>query len=980
MLINIHSYYSLRYGTISLDDIVDLLVRNGYDTAVLTDINNSSGVFPFIKKCRERGINGLVGMEYRNGDKLLYIGIARNEAGFAELNQLMTAANFQKEPLPEIAPAFNNAYVVYPYGARNISELKENEFIGIKPGIMGRIIREPRSNFERYVMLWPVTIKNGQDFGLHQQLRAVDHNILHSWLTIDMLAHPAEKMPSKELLLNTFRDFPEIIKTTQRLLESCSFPFDFTIVRNKKHFTGNAYDDKLLLEKLTTAGMIRRYGKNNKEAKSRVLKELRIIDELKFSSYFLITHDIIRYAASREFRHVGRGSGANSIVAYCLGITDVCPIELDLYFERFLNPKRQTPPDFDIDFSWKDRDEIFTYIFTRYQTKHTALMGAMSTFQDRSIIRELGKVYGLPKSEIDLMIEEPGSKLHHQDAVRTIMTYFKMLNDFPNQRTIHACGILISEEPITNYTALDFPPKGMPTAQFDMYVAEDLRFEKFDILSQRGLGHIKECEQIILENRGEKVDLSNPTRFFNDPNIGAQLRTTNTIGCFYIESPAMRQLIKKLRCDDYRTLVAASSVIRPGVASSGMMEQFITRHRDPSTTVYLHPVMEEQLKETYGVMVYQEDVIKVGHFFGGLDLGDADVLRRAMSGKHRGSSHLEEIRNKFFSNCESLGRPLEATQEVWRQMESFAAYSFSKAHSASFAVESFQSLFLKTYYPIEFMVSVLNNEGGFYNRRTYVNEARNAGATIHVPCVNKSDLTTALSGKDIYLGLSTIKSLEQNTILRLLGEREQNGEYKGLENFIFRTAIPVIQVGILITAGALNFTGSVKTSMHWEAQYICGRVENKSRQPQLFDTPSKMPVLPKFEYSLVQHLYDELELLELPVSGSLFDLIEDKAMQNEILAVNMHLHIGKQISIKGELITYKTVPTKNNEIMKFGSFLDKQNSFFDTVHFPKSLEKSAFKGTGIYQIEGKITDEYGHYSIQVSWFTKLPIKSNPKLA
>jgi DNA polymerase-3 subunit alpha len=304
-----------------------------------------------------------------------------------------------------------------------------------------------------------------------------------------------------------------------------------------------------------------------------------------------------------EFSYVGRGSGASSIVAYCLGITDVDPIALDLYFERFLNPKRKTPPDFDVDFSWSDRDEIYDYIFRRYQSGHTALMGAMSTFRSRSIVRELGKIYGLPKGEIDRLIREPRNMLNKNEVTDMILSVCGNIpEDFPNQRTIHSSGVLISELPITNYCALDYPPKGLPTAQFDMYTVEDINFEKFDILSQRRIGHIKDCREIIKQNRGKTVSTDNPKRFFRDEKVAAQLKSADTIGCFYIESPAMRQLLTKLKCDNYLTLVAASSIIRPGVASSGMMKAYIERHHDPGKVKYLHPVFEQQLRETYGVI------------------------------------------------------------------------------------------------------------------------------------------------------------------------------------------------------------------------------------------------------------------------------------------------------------------------------------------------------------------------------------------
>jgi DNA polymerase-3 subunit alpha len=471
------------------------------------------------------------------------------------------------------------------------------------------------------------------------------------------------------------------------LLEQCSFKFDFTAVKNKKAFTGNPYDDKLLLEKLALDGWKQRYGIHNREAYDRIIKELQIIDDLRFSAYFLIAWDIVRYSISRGFYHVGRGSGANSVVAYCLKITDVCPLELDLYFERFLNPKRKAPPDFDIDYCWKDRDEVFDYIFKRYGDQYTALLGTMSTFRDRSIIRELGKVYGLPKQEIDQLIKEPDAAQNKHRISRLILATYDRLMDFPNLRSIHAGGVLISELPMTSYTALDLPPKGFPTVQFDMYQAEDIGLEKLDILSQRGIGHIKEAADIIYRNRKIKVDVHDIEAFKKDNKVREQLKSGDTIGCFYIESPAMRGLLKKLRCEDYLTLVAASSIIRPGVAKSGMMRQYIYRFHHPNDFQYLHPVMKEQLKETYGVMVYQEDVLKIGHYFGGLDLADADVLRRLMSGKNRGLHHLVEIRDKFFQHCKKQGYPQQTTDEVWRQIESFAGYSFSKAHSASYAVD-----------------------------------------------------------------------------------------------------------------------------------------------------------------------------------------------------------------------------------------------------------------------------------------------------
>jgi DNA polymerase-3 subunit alpha len=364
------------------------------------------------------------------------------------------------------------------------------------------------------------------------------------------------------------------------------------------------------------------------------------------------------------------------------------------------------------------------YIFKRYGRKHTALLGAMSTFKGRSIFRELGKVYGLPKAEIDRLVHHPNDPQGKNSITEKIHLLSGMMAGFPNIRSIHAGGILISEEPIYAYTALDLPPKGFPTTQWDMYVAEDIGFEKLDILSQRGIGHIRECVDIVMENRAIRVDVQQVEKLKKDEKVKGLLRQGETNGCFYVESPAMRGLLKKLKCDDYLRLVAASSIIRPGVARSGMMREYIHRFHHPADFKYIHPVMKEQLEETFGVMVFQEDVLKVCHHFAGLDLSDADVLRRAMSGKFRGKREFERIVQKFFSNCKEYGYPDAITKEVWRQIESFAGYSFSKAHSASYAVESFQSMYLKAYYPLEFMVAVINNFGGFFQRWVYFNEAK----------------------------------------------------------------------------------------------------------------------------------------------------------------------------------------------------------------------------------------------------------------
>jgi DNA polymerase-3 subunit alpha len=979
MLANVHSYYSLRYGTLSIQQLVEGLVQRGYDTAVLTDINNSTGSLEFIKACQQAGIKGLAGMEFRNGDELLYICIAKNESGFKELNDIQTHANKHKTAHPELAPAFNQVQVIYPFGKHIGRPLLEHEFIGVRHIHLNKIRLTSAASMRKYVLWQPVSFTSEDGYKLHTQLRTIDHNILISQLKPHQYADRLEVFPSKNGLLEKFRDFPQVIANTQQLLDDCSFTFDFSVHRNKFTFTGNREDDKRLLRKYASEGFPLRYKATDKVALQRFNHELKIIDELNFSVYFLINDDICRYARSRSFAYVGRGSGANSLIAYCLRITDVCPIELNLPFERFLNPKRKSPPDFDIDFSWQDRDEIYDYIFHRYQSGNCALVGAMSTFRSKSIVRELGKVYGLPKADIDRLIRDPGNMLNKNEVTSMILSLYGLMEDFPNQRTIHSCGVLISELPLTCYSALDYPPKGMPVTQYDMRRAEDYGFEKFDMLSQRGIGNIKDCVEIVKRNQGIAIDVTNPRRFFTDPKIAAQLRSGQTTGVFYAESPAMKQLIVKLRCDDYLTLVAASSVIRPGVASSGMMDMFIERHLDRSKISYLHPIMEEQLAETYGVMVYQEDVMKIGHHYGGLDMADADVLRRMMSGKDRSKKHLAEIEDKFFDNCKAFGYPEDTSREIWRQMESFAGYSFNKAHSASFAVESYQSLFLKTYYPLEYMVAVLNNYGGFYqNRRSvYVNEARKAGGMIHAPCVNHSIYGTTIYGKEIYLGFDCLLNINKKLAVLIPEERLLNGEYISMENFVLRTGAGLDQMIILIRTGALRFSGFSKKELLWEVHMLLSGVKHEKENNLLFDAMSRKPVLPTLDHSLLEDLYDELELIGYTVSAPMFDLVKT-SFRGDVNANDLHLKAGQTIRMVGEFVCDKDVRTKNGKWMKFGTFLDAQGDFFDTIHFPPQLAAYPLKGYGMYLIMGKVVLSFGCPSIEVQKIARLPLHPDPR--
>jgi DNA polymerase-3 subunit alpha len=983
------TYFSFKYGTLSTEELVTAGIEAGASILALTNINSTCDAWDFVLYCQQQQIKPILGVEIRNGNTLLYTLIAANNKGFRCINEFLSTYLLAKKPFPSgdaLHPPFPDSadgFVIYSLGGKSPDALLQNERIAVLPGEVNRLLQlSPSSSTDKWIIRQPVTFRNKTYYNLHRLLRAVDKNTLLTKLKPEDMAGENEYFLPQAEMLTAFRQYPFIITNTYHLIDACSITMQFGHDKNKKRYSASREDDSVLLEKLARDGFRQRYG-TNKKIKERLNNELRIIDQMGFTAYFLITWDMIRYARDRGFYHVGRGSGANSLVAYCLRITDVDPIELDLYFERFLNPHRTSPPDFDIDFSHRERDEIIDYIMKRYGKEHTTLLGMYPTFQYNAIIRELGKVFGLPKTEIDALAEKgyytvAGRNANYMKRTdveklhRIILQYGKLLQNFPSGLSIHPGGILISEEPLASWCTLHMPPKGFPTAMMDMFVAESIGLYKLDVLSQRGLGHIKECLELIKRNHRIDIDIHAIEKFKKDPAIKEQLRTGNTIGCFYIESPAMRQLIKKLNCDNYETLVAASSIIRPGVGRSGMMHQYIYRHHNPGKFEYAHPALKKILGTTYGVMIYQEQVIQVAHEWAGLDMADADLLRRATSSKYRGKGHLPMLKEKFFAGCAAYGYSDPVVAEVWRQIESFADYSFCKAHSASYAVESYQSLFLKTHFPMEFAVAVINNFGGFYSRELYFYELMRSGARVHRPCVNNSDYYTNIRGQDAYTGLIHIKGLEQAFADRIMAARDHSGPYTSLGDLIERTASTPEQLDLLIRTGALRFTGKSKKELLWEGDFLQKktRLSVSLANPLFHEAPISF-ALPIFPVYPMEDYYDDVELLGFPV-GDPFDLVNDDPGRY-LPARDLPAHTGRTVTVLGYHITHKPVRTIKGETMSFGTFLDAHKDWIDTVHFPP-IHAAQPPQAGFYRITGTVIEEFGVCSIEVTHIQKVGIK------
>ncbi|WP_081820689.1 DNA polymerase III subunit alpha [Sediminibacter sp. Hel_I_10] len=983
MYLNCHSYFSLRYGTIPPEQLLAMASKNDIDTIALTDINTTSACLDFVRRSQKFHVKPILGVDFRNGAQQQFVLIAKNNKGFQNINNYLSLFLHDHELAIPCRPEqeIRDCFVVYPYQKGKDYDLKHNEFLGIKPKDLNALKFSRWNQFQhKLVILQTVSFQDKKNFNTHRLLRAIDNNTLLSKLSKSEEGERTDIMLPFQYLCDYYREFPKIIENTKKLMEDCSISFDFTKKesKNQKTVTQNEASDYELLEKLTYEGIAYRYKDEdlNETIYKRIEKELAIIKEKRFVSYFLINWKILTYARSKAYFYVGRGSGANSIVAYLLRITDVDPVELDLYFERFINVFRQNPPDFDIDFSWKDRDDITRFIFNNF--KHTALITVYNTFKFKASVRELGKVFGLPKSEMDKLTRGKYQLKDLDQLSQLVIKYSTYIQGFPNYLGIHAGGILISEKPIHYYGATFMPPKGFATTQFDMVVAEDIGLNKFDILSQRGLGKIKEATEIIAYNHPDSspIDIHDIKRFKTDERIKSLLRNAKAIGCFYVESPAMRMLMRKLQVDTYLGLVAASSVIRPGVANSGMMREYILRYRYPERRNDAPKALLEIMPETYGVMVYQEDVIKVAHYFGGLDLGEADMLRRGMSGKFRSREEFAKVKQQFFDNCKADGKPQELVADIWRQIESFAGYAFAKGHSASYAVESYQSLFLKAYFPLEYMVATINNFGGFYSTELYVHEARMHDGHIESPCVNTSFTQAIIKKTTIFLGFMFLQSFESKLMKQLVLERSKNGRFESLEDFIDRVPISIEQISILIKINAFRFTGINKRELLWEAHLKISKIVVQEQVMTLFKTEKINYKTPSLSSTDLENAFDEMELLGFPLCNP-FDLLETPS-KNPLRAKHLEAYLEKTITIEGYLITLKNTKTSNGKLMNFGNFLDRDGDFVDTVHFPIIAATYPFRGKGIYTITGKVVEEFDCITIEVSHLQRAAIIEDPR--
>ncbi|HMA66450.1 MAG TPA: DNA polymerase III subunit alpha, partial [Desulfosalsimonadaceae bacterium] len=580
-----------------------------------------------------------------------------------------------------------------------------------------------------------------EEFAVHRVLRAIARTTSLSRLQPGDAAPADAFLAAPRIYRQRFAVCPEAIANTAAIAERLAFTGpDFGLVM-PPYEADTPEQAARHLREAAYAGARRRYGEVSAAVAGRLEHELGIIFDMGFSGYFLVVADIVRQSP----RTCGRGSGAASLVAYCLGITNVCPLKHNLYFERFLNPGRRDPPDIDVDFAWDERDAVISGVLSRYGER-AALVACHICFQPRMAIRETARVFGLPEKEIkrgvDLSPPWP-----------EIVSIARRITGLPRNLSVHPGGMVITPGPIASYAPVQKAPKGVPILQWDKDGVEAAGLVKIDLLGNRSLGVIRDALAEIRTNGAAFAEHRWTPE--DDPGTRAALARGETMGCFYIESPAMRLLQKKARVGDFAHLVIHSSIIRP--AANEVIQQYLQRLGGCSWEP-LHPLMEGVLEETYGLMVFQEDVSRAAVQIAGFSHAEADGLRKVMAKKDR-ARHLQDYSARFAAGARKRGVSEEDRKRIWRMIMSFSGYSFCKPHSASYARVSFQAAYLKTHYPAEFMAAVISNQGGFYSTFAYVSEARRMGLAIIPPDAANSRIRWSGGGKSLQVGFCSVKNL-----------------------------------------------------------------------------------------------------------------------------------------------------------------------------------------------------------------------------
>ncbi len=1005
-----HSCYSFLSGLPSPADLAQAAAASGMEALALTDQRGLTGAVEFYDACHSAGVRPILGLELpvaapsksitANVDPLVLL--AMDVTGWASLCRLSSALQTDSERDPARGLPFEH-FAAHTVGLICLTGGVRGLFTHfVSAGQEQAAIRYLHHLRELFpARLYVMLEKHVPDddarvtrlVALARQLAlpvAAAHDIhylapeqadLQRTLTAMRLNRPLNDLPpeapappnahwlTRAQMAERFGDYPEAVAATREIADRCRLELPL----GQPHYPEIALPPGVtameVLRQRAEAGARRLYEDVTPELRARLDHELAVIGERGYAPLFLIMEEILAYAWQAGVPVSSRGSAASSLVAHCLGITSPDPLRLNLYFERFLNPARATPPDIDTDLCSRRRDGVIQHVFETYGRDRVAMVCTLNRFRERSALREVAKAYGLSPTEVKTLTEalpyrswgppaarlesaSPYAELAAQYAAPRHQQVFRdaaALLGLPRHLSIHPGGVVIAPGPITDLVPVQWSSKGVIITQFDLDSVARLGLIKIDLLGIRGL--------TVLGDVADAVRAAQPGNFSSaldvldaipadDPATQALVRTGRTIGCFQIESPGMRAVLKELQAQTVDDLMAALALYRPGPLTGGLKDAFVRRHLGQAPTQHLHPALAPLLEDTYGVILYQEQVLRLAHGLAGLSLTDADLLRRAMSHFDPGQQ-MQTLKENFIAGAQAKsGVPPEIGERVWELMAAFAGYGFPKAHAASYALVGWRAAWCKAHFPAEFMASVLANWGGYYSQRVYLTEARRMGLRLRPPHINHAQTQFSVvhtdEGPVLYMGLDQIKDLTQRTMHNLLRERP----FRSLRDFLARADPRSQEAENLVRVGALEGLGSIPALLR---ELKAG--DWSPGQFTLFETESQVGG----DWSLGEKVAAQEELLGASVAAHPLELIADK-IAGALTTVGAAARVGERVRVAGMRQTWHRFASPQRGDYIYFMSLEDLEGMLDVVIFGEVYRRhrAALATPGPFVIEGMV--------------------------
>ena len=1045
-----HSEYSLLDGACRIKDLISQAKKYKMPALAITDHGVMYGVIQFYKEAIRQGIKPIIGCEaYIAPDSRFNKSIDRKEANHHLILLVKNKEGYQNL-IKLVSLSYLEGFYYKPRIDKDILKEYSQGLIGLSACLKGEVpsyILQNNLEKAKEAALEFLTIFGEGNFYLELQENGLPeqetvnrglieisqelsiplvatndihylnkedyeaHDILLCIQTVTNLDDPKRLkfatnkfyFTSPEEMKQNFSQIPQAIENTIQIAEKCNLEINFKQAQLPKFEVPPNYTVNSYLKELCYAGLKRRFNEVSNELKERLEYELSVIEKMEFSTYFLIVWDFVRYAKENKIMvGPGRGSSAGSLVAYCLNITDINPIDYGLLFERFLNPERINMPDFDIDFCYERRGEVIDYVSKKYGSDRVAQIITFGTMAARAVVRDVGRALGIPYAQVDTIAKlipwEPNitiekalgmesrlKELMKKDKkVNRLISIASVLEGLARHASIHAAGIVISEKPLDEYIPLQITIEGEICTQFAMEELEELGLLKMDFLGLRTLTVISDTLKILKRTQNKSIDIADLP--LDDPEVYEMLSRGDCAGIFQLESEGMRDLVKKLKPESIEDIGALLALYRPGPLGSGMIEDFINRKKGIVKITYPHPLLEPILKETYGVIVYQEQVMKIASELAGFTLGQADILRKAMGKKQK--AVMEKQRELFIKGAQKNNISKSVATEIFDLITYFAGYGFNKSHSISYAFISYQTAYLKTHFPVEYMASLLTSVMGNDEKvALYIKECKNMQIDILPPDINQSLVNFTVVGKNsIRFGLAAIKNVGEKAVENIIQERKKNSSFRSLLDFCSRLDLRLVNKRViesLIKCGAFDSLG-FKRSQLLEVLDSCLRKSQelqkgqKEGQTSLFDllqVPVKqdikentfletIPDIPEFTRN--ELLAMEKELLGLYISYHPLQDYKDKLQEiiNFTSADLETLPDKSKIILGGIINNIKRKSTKNGNLMVFVNLEDLEG-VVEVIVFPKIYEqyKESIRKEEIVIVKGRVDISEGKIKV-----------------